>query len=148
MQIKVAAWPSGTTNFGNSSTDVMRCVNQASSGYFPSRDFNGSLHRYLTLQEFDDANGSPIVSLLGNKTWNDPVTELPRVNSTEVWEMINLTPDAHPIHTHLIHFQVLNQQPFDTTGYVLDVLIECLTNSFTKSQRNLGYPSHYLISSG
>ncbi|KAG0577655.1 hypothetical protein KC19_5G170500 [Ceratodon purpureus] len=117
MQIKVAAWPSGTTNFGNSSTDVMRCVNQASSGYFPSRDFNGSLHRYLTLQEFDDANGSPIVSLLGNKTWNDPVTELPRVNSTEVWEMINLTPDAHPIHTHLIHFQVLNQQPFDTTGF-------------------------------
>jgi FtsP/CotA-like multicopper oxidase with cupredoxin domain len=38
--------------------------------------------------------------------------------SVEVWEWINTTPDAHPIHMHLIQFQVLNQQPFNTTWYV------------------------------
>jgi spore coat protein A len=40
------------------------------------------------------------------------VTEIPQVGSTEVWEIINLTPDAHPIHIHLIQFQVLNRQVF------------------------------------
>jgi spore coat protein A len=38
--------------------------------------------------------------------------------AVEVWEMINLTPDAHPIHVHLIQFQVLNQQPLNTSLYV------------------------------
>ena len=38
------------------------------------------------------------------------VTELPQVGATEIWEIINMTPDAHPIHIHLIQFQILNRQ--------------------------------------
>src|SRR2546430_7639101 len=38
------------------------------------------------------------------------MTELPRVGSTEVWEFLNLTVDAHPIHIHLIQFQLVNRQ--------------------------------------
>lgn len=124
MQIKVAAWPAGTTNFGPSRMDVMKAVNQACSGGNPFTSYDGALHRYLTLQEFDDASGVPIESTLGNKSWTDPVTETPKVNSTEVWEMINLTPDAHPIHVHLIDFQVINQQPFNMSWYVLDSFIK------------------------
>jgi FtsP/CotA-like multicopper oxidase with cupredoxin domain len=41
-------------------------------------------------------------------------TEAPRVGSTEVWEVANLTVDAHPIHLHLVQFQVLNRQDMDT----------------------------------
>jgi spore coat protein A len=44
--------------------------------------------------------------------WASPVTENPAVGSTEVWEMYNLTVDAHPIHVHLVQFQVVNRQPF------------------------------------
>jgi spore coat protein A, manganese oxidase len=46
------------------------------------------------------------------------MTELPRVGSTEVWEILNLTQDAHPIHLHLVQFQVLNRQAaiVDQTG--------------------------------
>jgi FtsP/CotA-like multicopper oxidase with cupredoxin domain len=40
-------------------------------------------------------------------------TETPRVGSTEVWEIADLTPDAHPIHVHLIQFQVLSRQPIN-----------------------------------
>lgn len=40
------------------------------------------------------------------------VTEIPQVGSTEVWEIVNLTPDAHPIHLHLIQFQIMNRQVF------------------------------------
>ncbi len=30
-----------------------------------------------------------------------------------MWEVANLTGDAHPIHIHLIQFQVISRQPFD-----------------------------------
>jgi FtsP/CotA-like multicopper oxidase with cupredoxin domain len=46
------------------------------------------------------------------------LTELPRVGSTELWELIDTTPDAHPIHIHLIQFQVLNRQSADVTNYL------------------------------
>lgn len=45
------------------------------------------------------------------------LTEFPRVGSTEVWEVINLTADAHPIHLHLVQFQIINRQRFRTTQY-------------------------------
>ena len=45
------------------------------------------------------------------------LTELPQIGSTEEWEIINLTGDAHPIHLHLIQFQVMNRQGYDDIGY-------------------------------
>jgi spore coat protein A, manganese oxidase len=40
------------------------------------------------------------------------LTEMPKEGTTEVWEIVNLTKDAHPIHTHLAQFQLLNRQSF------------------------------------
>jgi spore coat protein A, manganese oxidase len=45
------------------------------------------------------------------------LSELPKEGETEVWEIINLTADAHPIHTHLVQFQLMNRQVFDTKAY-------------------------------
>jgi len=42
--------------------------------------------------------------------WNDPITENPGLNDTEIWEIYNFTADAHPIHIHEIQFQVINRQ--------------------------------------
>jgi len=75
--------------------------------------------RQLLLSEADDpTTGDPIVGQLGTVSdgslfWKDPVTENPRFNSTEVWELYNVTTDAHPIHVHLVRFQILNRQRFD-----------------------------------
>ncbi|HVP10364.1 MAG TPA: multicopper oxidase domain-containing protein, partial [Phycisphaerae bacterium] len=44
-------------------------------------------------------------------------SELPAEGTTEVWEIVNLTADAHPIHTHLTQFQLINREAFDTTAY-------------------------------
>ena len=41
------------------------------------------------------------------------VTETPTVGDTETWEMYNFTVDAHPIHLHLVRFEVVNREIFD-----------------------------------
>ncbi|MCM2265900.1 MAG: DUF4214 domain-containing protein [Desulfuromonadales bacterium] len=46
-------------------------------------------------------------------TWSDPITEYPLLNSTEVWEIFNTTMDAHPIHLHLVRFEVVDRQDID-----------------------------------
>jgi FtsP/CotA-like multicopper oxidase with cupredoxin domain len=38
------------------------------------------------------------------------VTENPTLGDTETWEMYNFTADAHPIHLHLVRFEVVNRQ--------------------------------------
>ncbi len=43
------------------------------------------------------------------------VTENPRVGDTEEWDIYNFTEDAHPIHLHLVRFQVINRRLFDGT---------------------------------
>ena len=46
----------------------------------------------------------------GNKAlWVDAVTENPALGATEEWEIHNFTEDAHPIHVHLVKFQVLGR---------------------------------------
>ncbi|GAE24845.1 spore coat protein A [Halalkalibacter wakoensis JCM 9140] len=75
-----------------------------------------STHRNLKLVGSTDDFGRPLL-LLNNKKWADPTTEKPKVGDTEVWSFINTTDFAHPMHIHLIHFQVLDRQPFDLERY-------------------------------
>jgi FtsP/CotA-like multicopper oxidase with cupredoxin domain len=44
-------------------------------------------------------------------------SEMPVEGDTEVWEIINTTADAHPIHLHLVQFQLLNRQNYNTNKY-------------------------------
>ena len=74
------------------------------------------LTRTLTLDEHAGHKG-PHMALLDGKRWMDPVSEAPRLGSTEVWEFANLTEDAHPMHLHLVGFQVLDRQPFRAGDY-------------------------------
>jgi spore coat protein A len=48
----------------------------------------------------------------GPLMWEDPITENPMLHDTEVWEIFNTTEDAHPIHLHLVHFQLVDRQKF------------------------------------
>ncbi len=42
----------------------------------------------------------------------DQIVETPRLGSTEVWTFINRSPVMHPMHMHLVKFQILDRQPF------------------------------------
>jgi spore coat protein A len=69
----------------------------------------------------DDPNAEafgPTEALLGTYAggtptplkWSDLITENPALGATEEWEIYNFTADAHPIHVHLVKFQVVNRE--------------------------------------
>jgi spore coat protein A len=69
--------------------------------------------RLLTLNEYVNKAGNPVMLLLNGSHWNMPVTEKPVLGSTEIWTLINPTSDSHPIHLHLVRFQILDRQPYE-----------------------------------
>jgi spore coat protein A, manganese oxidase len=46
-----------------------------------------------------------------------PVTETPTLDTVEIWTLVNLTDDTHPIHLHLVRFQILDRRRFDVAAY-------------------------------
>ena len=62
----------------------------------------------------------PIPGFTLDQLGKNYLSELPQEGTTEVWEIINLTADAHPIHTHLVQFQLLNRQNYDFAKYNAD----------------------------
>jgi hypothetical protein len=41
--------------------------------------------------------------------WHSETTEKPTVGDVEEWEIYNFTGDAHPVHVHLVHFEILGR---------------------------------------
>ena len=74
--------------------------------------------RELLLEETDDPADNPTIMLLNRKRWMDPVTEDPELGSTEIWSLVNGTDDSHPIHLHLVRFQVLDRRTFYVANYL------------------------------
>jgi spore coat protein A, manganese oxidase len=75
--------------------------------------------RTLTLGDDQNRLGMSGMMLLNRSRWSDPVTEKPVLNSTEIWSFVNLTDDTHPIHLHLVRFQILDRRVFDVITYHL-----------------------------
>jgi FtsP/CotA-like multicopper oxidase with cupredoxin domain len=92
--------------------------------------------RQLTLNEVMGAFG-PLAALVNNSKWDGKrpdgtvinggvvgpdgetyYTELPMEGETELWEIVNITADAHPIHLHLVQFQLMDRQAFNVNKYV------------------------------
>jgi spore coat protein A len=80
--------------------------------------------RALTLNEsFDDygrliqMEGTNVAVSPGNfgRAYMDKATEVIVRGRTEVWQIANLTGDTHPIHLHLVNFQILSRQPFSNS---------------------------------
>jgi len=91
----------------------------------PPKPGDAMVTRRVSLNEEDSAtleDVGPRAALLGTLNgdgtgralgWDDPITETPKVGTTEIWELHNFTEDAHPIHIHEVQFQVLGRKPFE-----------------------------------
>ena len=69
--------------------------------------------KLFTLNEQESDTGDPIAVLIDGRHFDEDVTEIPRVGTTEAWYFQNLTEDAHPIHIHLVEFQLEDRQTID-----------------------------------
>jgi spore coat protein A, manganese oxidase len=122
--------------------------------------------REMTLNEYKDPAGNPMVMLLNRTPWHMPVTETAKLGSTEIWSFVNLTDDTHPIHLHHVRFQVVDRRPFDRDVYLLQNatlrftaaatapnpneqgwkdVVQCPPNMVTRIHISFdGYPGRYL----
>ena len=74
------------------------------------------------------AHDEDIAADFGPLSYDAPATERPLLGSTEQWSIFNFTADSHPVHLHLVQYQVVEKReiafqdvdengiPDDTTG--------------------------------
>jgi spore coat protein A len=74
--------------------------------------------RVLSLDQYVNRVAEPILMLLNATYWHQPITEKPLLNSTEIWTLVNPTDDSHPIHLHLVRFQILDRRRFEISTYM------------------------------
>ena len=110
-----------TQNLGNPTNVRKVSVNEMESGAVfadYNTDADGNLKDII--ESVTGVPFGPTISMLGTMDsfgapapfpWMDPITENPGNGTTEIWEIYNFTEDAHPIHMHLVEFQVVNREP-------------------------------------
>jgi len=83
-----------------------------------NEDFD-ELGRLIQMEGTDQPTGTdPVTGMpMFGRGYMDGATEVVSRGSVEIWEIINLTGDTHPIHFHLVNVQLLARQPFDAANY-------------------------------
>ena len=110
MQFRVGA--RGSVGDNSSLPEVLRT--------FPKTPETSAVKtRRLPIIENKLPNGDSMMMLLSGMHWDMPVTENPVIDTTEIWELVNTTEDSHPIHLHLVRFQILDRRKFNEVQYRL-----------------------------
>jgi FtsP/CotA-like multicopper oxidase with cupredoxin domain len=82
----------------------------------PSEDYQGNPINWPTTPVYQqatlpDGTPSPLIGQMeGSIAWHSPTTENPAEDTTEIWDIWNVTGDAHPVHLHLVNFEVLGRK--------------------------------------
>jgi FtsP/CotA-like multicopper oxidase with cupredoxin domain len=82
----------------------------------PATDYAGNPINWPNTPAY--INAGLVGQMEGSIAWHSPTTENPELGDTEIWEIYNATGDAHPVHLHLVHFEVIDRQEF--TADVVD----------------------------
>jgi len=116
-------YPAAIGSYGGNTRPVDRIRKVA---LFEGSDEYGRLQPLLgTAEAATDYLGNPILHTMGPlagqqiegaTAWHEPTTENPALGATEIWEIYNVTMDAHPVHLHLVNFEILNRQAFTHDG--------------------------------
>ena len=80
----------------------------------------------------DLASGLPLVQIAGFQ-------EPHKNGDIEVWYILNLTGDTHPMHTHLVTYQILSRQAFDVNQYLATGTIRLLGPAMPPEPNEVGW---------
>jgi len=72
--------------------------------------------RTMHLVESRDSYGR-VIHLLNNRMWHEPVTEKVQLDSIEIWHLVNHFNFPHPIHLHLVNFEILGRKAFTDSDF-------------------------------
>jgi spore coat protein A len=97
---------------GRPDLKIPATLNPTLSGAFPNLP-TPTKERQLVLTEIMGPDGGPLMLLLDGQRYDAAISELPKLGTTEEWIIANPTADTHPIHLHLIQFQVVKRQQYD-----------------------------------
>jgi len=127
MQIRVKSFPLVVP----SNYDMTRRMPSTLRPIAPLNPAKAAAFRQITLVESPDLNhpdlgvDSPATGpyadwtnyfkkvLVNNRVFmpgDGAFNETPKLGTTEVWQFVNITPDTHPMHMHLVTFQVIGRQ--------------------------------------
>jgi FtsP/CotA-like multicopper oxidase with cupredoxin domain len=123
-------------------TNVPDAFNPQAIGHYGGNQDPVTNTRRVALFEGNDEFGrlqpllgtaEPTLDVAGNVVtgaiaWHSPTTENPGLGDTEIWEIYNATGDAHPIHLHLVNFEIQDRREF--TADVIEQPIEQHNGTF------------------
>ncbi|MCA9190985.1 MAG: multicopper oxidase domain-containing protein [Planctomycetales bacterium] len=113
MKFNVIAPPAGTP--ADTTTLPANLVLPPVAPIFPDA---GAPTRQIILGEtLDPATLVPIHMRLNERWFDELPDETPKAGAAEMWQFVNLTVDAHPMHMHLVAFQVVSRQAFDVVAF-------------------------------
>lgn len=87
-----------------------------------------------------------VLHLLNYKRWDDPVTETPQLDTIEIWHLVNHFDFPHPIHVHLVHFEILQRKIFapedfdewgNYTGFCCDSIDDASVQAYEKGPKDV-----------
>jgi spore coat protein A len=87
-----------------------------------------TLHELAEVRPGDERSGEALIAVTDDRgattryrtvaaRFEDTTNWFVAYGSTEVWRFLNLSEDTHPMHLHLVHFQVLARDRYDTSGF-------------------------------
>ncbi len=74
----------------------------------PATDYLGNPINWPNAPAY--ATAGLVGQMEGSIAWHSPTTENPALDATEEWEIWNVTGDAHPVHLHLVNFEILGRR--------------------------------------
>jgi FtsP/CotA-like multicopper oxidase with cupredoxin domain len=109
--------------------------------YLPVELSSASHPRYVALYEYKSDIDEPTHLYINAKSFDDSATETPKVGSTEVWYIINLTEDNHPLHIHVGLFKVLeqtelvNEDEFKACMEKINDAVKCKIEKYSRGKK-------------
>lgn len=116
-------------------TDVLRFIGTGTPGFaapppprlrggarepapLPALPTTFDRRRVITLTPARVPGYPPAGMTMNNMLYDNTPILAPRQGTSELWEFVNVSPQAHPMHLHLVHMRIVGRQRVDLESYV------------------------------